>query len=113
MNTRVAACSGVVRASIAARAGTANQGLGPSLYKIHASAAAGLFALALVGCAGRPTGNLVVVSAPPPAGASTVDMLVATTRAEATQPGVMFSGERAPGLAFAEIAVSIPPASAR
>ncbi len=90
-----------------------NQGLGPSLYKIHASAAAGLFALALVGCAGRPTGNLVVVSAQAPPGASKVEILVATTRAEATQPGVMFSGERAPGLAFADIVMSIPPDSAR
>ncbi len=76
-------------------------------------AAAALLALGLSGCAGRPSGNLVVVSASAP-GASIVDMLVATTRADVSDPpGVMFSGERAPGLAFADIAVSIPPDSVR
>jgi esterase/lipase superfamily enzyme len=41
-------------------------------------------------------------------------MMVATTRAEVAEPpGVMFSGERARGLAFADIAVSIPPDAAR
>jgi esterase/lipase superfamily enzyme len=40
--------------------------------------------------------------------------LVATTRAAATEPpGQMFSGERARGLAFADIVVSIPPDSQR
>jgi len=76
-------------------------------------AAAALLALGLSGCAGRPSGNLVVVSASAP-GASTVDMLVATTRADVSDPpGVMFNGERAPGLAFADIAVSIPPDAVR
>jgi esterase/lipase superfamily enzyme len=76
-------------------------------------AQAALLAFALSGCAGRPSGNLVVVSASAP-GASTVDMLVATTRAGVSEPpGVLFSGERAPGLAFADIAVSIPPDSVR
>src|SRR5271165_2531847 len=76
-------------------------------------AAAALLALGLSGCAGRPTGNLVVVSASAP-GASIVDMFVATTRADVSDPpGVMFNGERAPGLAFADIAVSIPPDSVR
>ena len=76
--------------------------------------AAGALALTLVGCAGRPSGNLVVVSAPRPADASNVDIMVATTRAEvADPPGVMFGGERARGLAFADIAVSIPPDAAR
>jgi esterase/lipase superfamily enzyme len=41
-------------------------------------------------------------------------MLVATTRSDdAVPPGVMFGGERAHGLAFADIAVSIPPDSVR
>jgi esterase/lipase superfamily enzyme len=41
-------------------------------------------------------------------------MLVATTRSDdAVPPGVMFGGERARGLAFADIAVSIPPDSMR
>ena len=76
--------------------------------------AAGFLMLALAGCAGRPSGNLVVVLAPQPPGASTVDMLVATTRAEVAEPaGVMFGGERGRGLAFADIAVSIPPDAVR
>ena len=84
-----------------------------SLGKTVVWAAAALVALGLGGCAGRPSGNLVVVSASAP-GASTVDMLVATTRADVSDPpGVMFGGERAPGLAFADIAVSIPPDTVR
>ncbi len=82
--------------------------------KLIRAIAAGVLMFALVGCAGRPTGNLVVVSAPAPPGASTVDMLVATTRAEVAEPaGVMFGGERGRGLAFADIAVSIPPDAVR
>jgi esterase/lipase superfamily enzyme len=45
-------------------------------------------------------------------GTRRVDMLVATTR-EQTNSAEMFSGARGQGLAFASIAVSIPPASAR
>jgi esterase/lipase superfamily enzyme len=70
-------------------------------------------AVLLVGCASRPVGNLVEVSAVAP-GTTTVDMLVATTRAPVVEPaGVMFGGERTHGLRFADIAVSIPPDSAR
>jgi esterase/lipase superfamily enzyme len=58
-------------------------------------------------------GNLVAVSASAP-GTDVVDMLVATTRAQVEDPpGVMFGGERAIGLAFADIAVSIPPDAVR
>ncbi len=72
-----------------------------------------VLAIALAGCAGRPSGNLIAVSAGAP-GASAVDMLVATTRAEdLSPPGIMFSGERGRGLAFADIVVSIPPDAAR
>jgi esterase/lipase superfamily enzyme len=72
-----------------------------------------ILAIALGGCAGRPSGNLIAVSASAP-GASAVDMLVATTRAEdLSPPGIMFSGERGRGLAFADIVVSIPPDAAR
>jgi len=78
------------------------------------SVAAGLaIALFVAGCAVRPTGNLIAVSEHAP-GADVVDMLVATTRAPVEEPpGVMFGGERAVGLAFADIAVSIPPDSVR
>ena len=68
--------------------------------------------LALAACA-TPTGNLIAVSATAP-GTSQVDMLVATSRASVDQPpGVMFNGERAHGLAFADIAISIPPDQVR
>ncbi len=71
-----------------------------------------LIVLWLGGCAGRPEGVLSPVALVAP-GTSRVDMLVATTRAPSPQPGVMFTGERGPGLAFADIAVSIPPDGGR
>ena len=78
-----------------------------------ALAAVAVLAIAVGGCAGRPSGNLVAVSASAP-GASAVDMMVATTRAEdLSPPGIMFGGERGHGLAFADIVVSIPPDAAR
>jgi hypothetical protein len=64
--------------------------------------------LALAGCAGRPEGVLVP-SGEAPAGVSTVDLLVATTRAPSHQPGVLFSGERGSELVMRDIRVSIPP----
>jgi esterase/lipase superfamily enzyme len=71
------------------------------------------FALLLFGCADRPEGNLIAVRETAP-GASKVDMLVATTRAPVAEPpGVMFGGDRAIGLRFADIVVSIPPDAAR
>ena len=65
------------------------------------------------GCAGRPSGNLVPISARSPG--AQVDLLVATTRADAVEPpsGVMFNGERGRGLRFADIVVSVPPDSQR
>ena len=75
-----------------------------------ATFAALALACALGGCGGRPQGTLVPTQ--PVAGASSVDLLVATTR-ESANPGEMFNGERARGLAFADIAISIPPDGAR
>jgi esterase/lipase superfamily enzyme len=77
-------------------------------------AAALLLALALASCGGRPAGIMQGddTAASPP-GATTVEMIVATTRAPSAAAGEMFSGERAVGLAFADIAVSIPPSAAR
>jgi esterase/lipase superfamily enzyme len=70
-------------------------------------------ALLIAGCASRPTASLIPVSERAP-GTDIVDMLVATTRAQVTEPaGVMFSGERAIGLAFADIAISVPPDAVR
>jgi esterase/lipase superfamily enzyme len=66
----------------------------------------------LPGCASRPTGVLSPVADTSPTN-STVEMLVATTRNRAADPGEMFSGERGLTPAFAEITVSIPPAKVR
>src|SRR5271168_49293 len=73
-----------------------------------------VIAMLVAGCAGRPMGNLIVASQQSAPDTDVVDMLVATTRAPVTEPaGVMFGGERAIGLAFADIAVSIPPDAVR
>ncbi|AOF90188.1 alpha/beta hydrolase [Sinorhizobium sp. RAC02] len=68
--------------------------------------------LVLAGCAGRPEGVLVP-SGETPAGVSTVNLLVATTRARSSQPGVLFSGERGSDLLMNDIVVSIPPEDKR
>jgi esterase/lipase superfamily enzyme len=73
-----------------------------------------LLAIGLAACAGRSNGDLVAISAADVPGASKVEILAATTRAPvAAPPGAMFGGERAHGLAFADIVVSIPPDSQR
>ena len=51
----------------------------------------------------------MVPSGEAPPGVSTVDLLVATTRAPSSQPGVLFSGERGSQLEMRDIVVSIPP----
>lgn len=75
---------------------------------------AGLLMLAagLGACAGAPKGVLAPVAATVP-GASRVDMLVATTRKTAANPGEMYSGDRGPELSYADITVSIPPDAVR
>ncbi len=64
--------------------------------------------MGVMGCAGLPKGVLAPVPATIP-GASQVNLLVATTRAPASDPAVLFSGERGQGLYTTEITVSIPP----
>lgn len=71
----------------------------------------GLLAASLAACASRPTGVLLPVRSTPLA--DRVEMLVTTTRDRSDNPGEMFNGERALTPAFAEITVSIPPASVR
>jgi esterase/lipase superfamily enzyme len=66
-----------------------------------------------VGCSERVTGVLVPYAGTV-SGTNIVDMLVVTTRGpEDVQPGMMFSGARGTQLGFADISVSIQPASAR
>ncbi len=71
-----------------------------------------LFALGLASCASTPE-NLFVPVSETASGVSTVDMLVATTRRAAENPGELYSGERGNALTFANIVVSIPPDSVR
>ena len=79
---------------------------------LRAIALACAFAAAAAGCSSRPYGDLIVGASAP--GTTTVDMLVATTRAPVLEPpGVIFGGARGRGLRFVDIAVSIPPDSVR
>ena len=68
----------------------------------------------LAGCADHAHGVLtpVLLAAEAP-GTSHVDMLVATTRAPAPSPAIMFSGQRGTATAFANIDVSLPPDAVR
>ncbi|MBG0810471.1 alpha/beta hydrolase [Methylosinus sp. H3A] len=69
-------------------------------------------AVAMGGCGGRPHG--VLTPQPRVAGTTPVELLVATTRSpEGAAPGDLFTGERGRSLAFADIAISIPPDGAR
>ena len=68
--------------------------------------------LPLAGCADHPHGVLVPVHADV-IGTHQVDMIVATTRTADKAPGIMFNGLRGDALAFADIAVSIPPDATR
>lgn len=64
-------------------------------------------------CGNRAQGVLVPTGVQA-AGTSKVDILVATTRSDTNAAhGEMFTGERAVGLNFADISISIPPAGAR
>ena len=64
------------------------------------------------GCGGHPKNVLIPVADSSP-NSTKVDMLVTTTRSRSTIRGEMFTGERALAPAFADITVSIPPASVR
>ena len=66
----------------------------------------------LAGCASRAEGVLIPTHVDV-AGASTVDILVGTTRKPSDKPGFLFSGERGREPEMTEIKVSIPPAKNR
>ena len=67
-----------------------------------------VFCFGLAACASMPE-NLFVPVAQTVPGASSVDLLVATTRRAVANPGELYSGERGYGLSFANIVVSVPP----
>jgi esterase/lipase superfamily enzyme len=65
-------------------------------------------------CAGRPLQGVIIPTAESAEGASRVPILIATTRERSTSDaGEMFSSERGATMAYARIAVSIPPDDAR
>lgn len=67
-------------------------------------------ALTLAGCASGPPASALQTVATLPEGAKAVPLLVATMRQQADDPpGLMFSGERARQIGFADITISIPP----
>jgi len=66
----------------------------------------------LSGCATRPTNVLLPVADTAPS-SSKIEMLVTTTRARSANPAEMYTGERGSAASFADITVSIPPASVR
>ncbi len=80
----------------------------PVLLSSSRSAALSLALLTLTACAGNHEGTLLPVSAAPP-GASSVDMLIATTRQQSDEPGVLFNGERADSVSYRDIVVAVPP----
>ena len=79
-------------------------------------AAAGVgLTLACAACSGsRPSQGVLVPVTTTAEGTSRVPVLAVTTRQRSTtDPGEMFNGERAEGISYASIVVSIPPDSAR
>lgn len=66
----------------------------------------------LVACGG-PRGDVFAPPGQTTTGATRIDMLVATTRDPASEPGELFSGERGQRLSLAEVSISIPPAANR
>ena len=66
----------------------------------------------LQACSSGPTGFMTPTTNVPE-GASRVDMLVVTTRKPSEDPNVLFTGERGFDYSIDEVAVSLPPASAR
>jgi esterase/lipase superfamily enzyme len=78
----------------------------------HGILLASMLSIVLLGCASRPKGVLLPVADTSPS-SSKVEMLVATTRGRSANPVEMLTGERGLAPAFADITVSIPPASMR
>ena len=66
----------------------------------------------LAGCAGRPE-NVLQPVALTSNDTSRVDMLVATTRKPADDPGRLYSGERGTAISLNNLTVSIPPDARR
>ena len=72
-----------------------------------------LLSLGAVACASTHRISFAMGRKAEPSGASTVDMLVVTTRSPSTTPGVIFGGERARERSLYHLVVSIPPDHSR
>jgi esterase/lipase superfamily enzyme len=84
------------------------------LQERYLSALGLVLALACGSCGGRLSQGALVPVTTTAEGTSLVPILVATTRQRSTtDPGEMFSGERAAEVSYAAITVSIPPDAAR
>jgi len=79
-----------------------------SMRKRASQVVALLVGLAVAGCAGRPEGVLTPIAAGQQS-ASTVTMLVATSRKPSGDSATLFSGERSLTLSLTDITISIPP----
>jgi len=66
--------------------------------------------LVLAGCASRPDAGALAISTREAPGATTHDVLIASTRERDDRPGTYFNGERAKSIDFAEATISVPPA---
>lgn len=68
------------------------------------------FALGLGACASGPPKSALETIGSVPDGSTPVPILVATTRERASEPpGLMFSGDRARALNYADVVISMPP----
>lgn len=84
------------------------------MWKLAAITLPVALSLGLSGCAGKPKGVMtpVALTAQSPKTAQ-VEMLVATTRQPSGDPATLFSGERDAKTFMTDVAVSIPPDTAR
>lgn len=89
------------------------QRIGSRLSRGRNAVCCAIIAVLIGGCAGRPKGVMLPVATAPPAAASKVSMLVATTRTPSGTPATLFNGERSPKPFLTAISISIPPEKVR
>jgi len=93
----------------AARAIYSSSGVVRSSKRSFSVLAIVLVAFSLVACASRPESGFLSAVALSSPGAVDHTLLVATTRERDDRAGTLFNGDRATGLDYAELTVSIPP----
>ncbi len=83
------------------------------MYAVALRYSLALVAALLVSACGGTRSDVFSPLGEPLAGTKPVHMLVATTRETAVVPGELFSGERGQQISVADLAISIPPSTAR